>query len=121
LLSSQASAHATIIDHNEIDRQILGGTPKEFLKSKSKSKSLSRTNSKTQRPRTTVSPTEEGKALVRYARKQYREGKRSQSFDTYRMAIQILPTGLRELATKEFERVFGTAATQAVGMASLRR
>ncbi len=112
-LSSQASVHATIIDHNAIDRQLLGGTPKEFMKSSAPSRS--------QRRPKTVDPSEEGKALVRYARKQYREGKQTQSFDAYRMAIHILPTGLRELARKEFERVFGAAATQAVRMSSLRR
>lgn len=109
--SSQASVHATIIDLNEIDRQLLGGTPQEFLGSKSNTK----------RARNPVDPTAEGKALVRYARKQYREGNHTASFDTYRMAIRILPTGLRELATKEFERVFGASATQAVRMSSLRR
>ena len=63
----------------------------------------------------------EGKSLVRYARQMYREGKKSQSFDTYRMAINVLRPPLRDLATKEFERVFGAAATQAVRMTSLRR
>lgn len=110
-LNSQASVHATIIDHNEMDRQLLGGTPKEFMKSDRGRKQVVRKQ---------ISPTEEGKVLVRYARQLYRDGKRTESFDTYRMAIRILPTGLRELATKEFERVFGAAAKQATRMASLR-
>lgn len=105
--NSQASLHATIIDQNEMDQQLLGGTPKEFMKS--------------QRGQKGVDPGEEGKALVRYARQQYREGKQTESFDTYRMAINILPGGLRELATKEFERVFGASATQALRMNALRR
>jgi hypothetical protein len=113
LLSSQASVHATIIDHGEIDRQLLGGSPEEFMRREELAKSPAR-------PRQ-VTATEEGKSLVRYARTLYREGRRTESFDTYRMAIRILPTGLRELATSEFERVFGAAATQAVRTTSLRR
>ncbi len=109
LLSSQASVHATIIDHGEIDRQLLGGSPEEFMR-----------REELARPRQ-VTATEEGKSLVRYARTLYREGRQTESFDTYRMAIRILPTGLRELATSEFERVFGAAATQAVRTTSLRR
>lgn len=104
---SGASVHATIIDHNEIDRQLLGADPRELARSKSVRKK--------------ADPDAEGKALVRYARQKYREGKKSQSFDTYRMAINVLRPGLRELAVKEFERVFGAAATQAVRMTSLRR
>lgn len=106
--NSQATATVRIIDHGEIDRQLLGGTKEEFLRSG--------------RGRvTTVDPNEEGKALVRYARKQYREGKRTASFDTYQMAIRILRPGLRELAKNEFKRVFGPAADQALRMSSLRR
>jgi hypothetical protein len=107
LLGTQASVHATIIDHQEIDRQLLGGSPAEFMAS--------------QRNVRRLTPTEEGKSLVRYARKLYRAGQRTESFDTYRMAIRILPTGLRELATKEFERVFGPAATQAARMTAIGR
>ncbi len=117
LRNSQASVQATIIDHREIDRQILGATPQQFVKSQA----LRSQAPRSQASRPTVDPSEEGKSLVRYARQQYLQGKRTESFDTYRMAIEILPHGLRELATKEFERVFGAAATQAVQMASLRR
>ncbi len=104
---SGASVHATIIDHNAIDRQLLGMSKEELIAGK--------------QTRKRVSPTEEGKALVRHARKLYLEGKKGDSFDTYRMAIGILPTGLREIAVKEFERLFGAAATQAVRMTSLTR
>ncbi|MCG8650760.1 MAG: hypothetical protein MI861_13060 [Pirellulales bacterium] len=105
--TSQASVSATIIDHQEIDRQLLGADPKEFVRRQPNAKK--------------ADPVEEGKALVHYARKLYREGKRSQSFEAYQMAIRALPPGLSRLARKEFERVFGTAATQALQMASLRR
>ena len=71
--------------------------------------------------RKAMDPTEEGKALVRFARKQYREGRKAASFDTYRMAIQVLDGRLRELAIVEFRRVFGTAADQSLRLASARR
>lgn len=109
----QASVHPTIIDHNEIDRQLLGGTPKEFVNSERDRAAASK--------RKVMDPAEEGKALVRFARKQYREGKDTAAFDTYRMAIQVLDGRLRELAIVEFRRVFGTAADQSLRMASARR
>lgn len=109
----QVSVFPTIIDNNEIDRQLLGGTPEQFLKSDGGGAETAN--------RKTMDPTEEGKALVRYARAQYREGKKTAAFDTYRMAIQVLPGRLRELATVEFRRVFGTAADQSLRMASARR
>ena len=117
--SPTASVHPTIIDHNEIDRQLLGGTPKEFLASKSKSKTDGGKEAKSKHK--AIDPNEEGKALVRYARKQYREGKDSAAFDTYRMAIEVLSGNLRELAKVEFRRVFGSAADQSLRMASTRR
>lgn len=110
--SSQASISATIIDHGEIDRQLLGGTPQEFLKS-DRGKSDPRAAG--------VDPAEEGKALVRYAREQYREGNEAAAFDTYRMAIGVLQGRLRELATIEFRRVFGAAADQSLSVASRLR
>ncbi len=124
---SGASVHATIIDHREIDRRLLGTSKKEFIAAgrtnvqdlRQAGQRTNRTNVQ-DRKRRTVSPTEEGKELVRYARKLYREGKKGDAFDTYRMAIKILPTGLRELAIKEFERTFGAAATQAARMTALR-
>jgi hypothetical protein len=112
---SGASAHATIIDLNEMDRQILGGTPEQFLRSErlqqagaGKSKSA-------------VDPDAEGKALVRYARRMYREGNQSRAFDGYLLAIDVLSPRLRDLAAAEFKRVFGPAAEQATRMQTLRR
>ncbi len=110
--SPQASVSTTIIGNNEIDRQLLGGTREEFLKS-----GPGRAGDAERKP---IDPNEEGKSLVRFARSQYREGKTGASFDTYRMAIQRLQGNLRELATVEFRRVFGTAADQALRMASAR-
>ena len=111
--SPQVSVSPTIIDNNEIDRQLLGGTREEFLKSGRGRAGAAE--------RKSIDPTEEGKSLVRLARSRYREGKTGASFDTYRMAIQMLQGNLRELATVEFRRVFGTAADQSLRMASARR
>lgn len=116
--NSQASVAPTIVDHNEIDRQLLGGTPKEFVKSERKNAAAGNLGGT---KRKSIDPVEEGKALVRFARAQYREGKKSAAFDTYLMAIQVLNGRLRELAIVEFRRVFGTAADQSLRMASVRR
>jgi hypothetical protein len=109
----QASVTATIIDHNAIDRQLLGATPEQLAKANGGRVVAGKAK--------TLDPVEEGKALVRFARKQYREGKKTASFDTYRMAIGVLQGRLRELARVEFRRVFGPAADQSLRMASLHR
>lgn len=101
--NSQASVSATIIDHDEIDRQLLGATPQRFAHSRPVPWETNRAD-----------PIEEGKALVRYARAKYRQGQQSASFDGYRMAIAVLRGRLRQLATDEFRRTFGAAAEQAL-------
>jgi hypothetical protein len=103
------SVSATIIDLDEMDRQILGAGPQALNPDGSL------------RKRRGIDPVEEGKTLVRFARKQYREGRRSESFATYQMAISVLDGRLRELAQAEFRRVFGEAADQSLRMASRRR
>ena len=60
---------------------------------------------------------QEGKALVRYARRQHRAGNDSQAFEAYRMAVGLLNGRLRELAKDEFRRVFGASAEQSLQMA----
>ena len=110
----QVSVFPTIIDNNEIDRQLLGGTPEEFLKS-NRGQPLAAAGQRA------IDPTEEGKSLVRFARAQYRKGNETASFESYQMAIQVLRGRLRDLATVEFRRVFGTAADQSLRMASTRR
>ena len=47
-------------------------------------------------------------------------GNKTDSFDTYRMAISVLEGRLQELAIKEFRRVFGPAADQTLRVASTR-
>ena len=111
----QASISATIIDNSEIDRQILGASPKEFVR-----QGQQRAAALNARPRV-LAPAEEGKSLVRYARKQYQQGSESSAFDAYLMAINVLDGRLKELATVEFRRLFGAAADQSLRLAALRR
>ncbi|EMI19868.1 hypothetical protein RMSM_03210 [Rhodopirellula maiorica SM1] len=111
---SQATVSATIIDLKEMDRQILGGTPEQFLQ-----RERQREKSGAAPPRN-LDPDFQGKALVRYARTQYRQGNTTAAFAGYQQAIAVLSPHLKNLATAEFKRVFGSAAEQALHMASLR-
>jgi hypothetical protein len=111
--NTQATVHAHIIDLSEMDEQLLGGTPAEFLRRSRESQA---------NQQRTADPDEEGKALVRYARQLHQQGDKTGSFDTYRMAIGVLRSSrLQELAKDEFRRVFGSAADQSLRMASLSR
>lgn len=114
--NSGMSISATIIDLDEMDRQILGGTPEEFLR-REQQKEARRGG----KPKVDVDPDAEGKALVRYARRMYREGQQSKAFDGYLLAMDVLSPSLRDLAAAEFKRVFGEAAEQATRMQTRRR
>ncbi|QDV41992.1 hypothetical protein Enr13x_18350 [Stieleria neptunia] len=94
-----ASAHVTIIDHDAIDRQIRGLPPKGTGTSSLSKRPITPAASKTD-------PDAEGKALVRFARKQYLAGRRTSAFDAYRLAIETLSPRLSDLAAAEFRRVF---------------
>ena len=127
--NSQLSVTATIIDHNEIDRQLLGDTPQRFLADQraradqrlDADQRLRGEQGKRKLARKRADPVEEGKSLVRHARKLYVAGNQSAAFDTYLLAIDVLDGRLRELAKDEFRRVFGPAADQSLKMAALRR
>ncbi|MEO1617336.1 MAG: hypothetical protein AAFV88_15910 [Planctomycetota bacterium] len=87
-----ATAHVTIIDNKAIDAHIrglssLGVSPSSRIMPK-------------------VDPDAEGKALVRFARKQYQLGRNASSQEAYRLAIQTLSPHLSELAKREYQRVF---------------
>ncbi len=114
--SSGASIHATIIDLNEMDQQILGGTPQQFLARERQKEARLGIN-----PHQVLDPDAEGKTLVRYARRMYRQGDHSKAFDGYLLAIDVLSPKLRDLAAAEFKRFFGEAAEQASRMQRLRR
>jgi hypothetical protein len=116
LSHSGASIHATIIDHAEIDRQILGGTPQEFVQRERAKQALAGG-----KPNVLADPDAEGKTLVRFARKMYREGKHTKAFDGYLLALDVLSPTLRDLAADEFRRVFGPSADQAIRMHAQRR
>lgn len=104
-----ATAHVTIIDNDAIDRQIRGLPPRgpNAARRPHGLAGVSRPIQSTRLPRPTVAePDAEGKALVRYARKQYLAGKLTSSFDGYSLAIETLSPKLAELAKAEFHRVF---------------
>lgn len=106
--NQQAAISATIIDLQEMDRQILGGSPQQFAK---RSSDGSQPGGPLGR---LADPILEGKSLVRRARQLYLEDRKSDAFATYQVAIEVLPGRLRELAIAEFRRVFGAAADQSL-------
>jgi hypothetical protein len=129
--TSNASVSVRIIDLAEMDRQILGGSPQEFLRNM-RARELQLGQSQQQQRKTVgqqthasvrapLSRTEEGKALVRFARQEYREGRQSSSIQAYGMAINQLDGRLKTLAEAEFRRVFGTTAEQLLRLSSLSR
>ena len=119
--NSNASISARIIDLAEMDRQILGGSPQDFLRRMRMQDRELEKQDPSGAARQPLSRTEEGKALVRFARKEYREGRKSSSIQAYGMAIGKLDGRLKTLAEAEFRRVFGTMAEQLLQLSSLRR
>ncbi len=118
-----ASARVTIIDHEAIDRQLRGlpadrrplANGKPSAAAGSTATGTTATGSK--RPAANppadrsadppaIDPDAEGKALVRYARRQYRAGHHASAFDAYQLALSALSPGLQALAEAEFNRVF---------------
>ena len=99
--ASNASVTATIIDHQEIDRQLLGGTPQEFIERHRKIEAMQDGRQSQTKP---VDRTHEGKTLVRYARSLYQQGRHAAARDTYLMAADLLEPKLRELAIAEMRR-----------------
>lgn len=92
--NSGAMITPTIIDLQAMDRQILGSDPKQFL-------------AKQRSGKTKVAVrTEEGKSLVRFARRRYKQGDKSAARSAYLMAIDILDGRLRQLAIAEYRRLY---------------
>lgn len=104
-----ASASATVIDLQAIDRRLLGQSGLEAA---------------TRRAAAGGTPgaldSEPGKALVRSARRSLAAGRDAAAFQAYREAIVALRGRLRQLAEEEFRRHFGAAAEQAIRLASAR-
>ena len=84
----------TIIDLREMDRQILGGDPKEFL-----------TKQRAGGAKAALR-TEEGKSLVRFARRRFKQGDKSAARSAYLMAIDVLDGRLQQLAIAEYRRLY---------------
>ena len=116
---AQASVKAHIIDHAEMDRQILGADPQEFLRRERAQEAQAKVAGRNVKA---IDPDTEGKALVRHARKEYKAGKHSTAFVSYQMAIEVLESRrLKDYAIVEFKRVFGSSADQALRMNTRRR
>lgn len=103
--ASNASVTATIIDHQEIDCQLLGGTPREFMRRQRQAETRAASDVTDRTSRRRAVPEDEGKALVRHARELHRQGRQQAASDTYRMAASMLESPLRELAIAEMRRV----------------
>lgn len=92
--NSAAVVRPRIIDLQAMDRHILGGDPKEFLAKQTTAKA-----------KTSVR-IEEGKSLVRFARRRYTAGDKSAARSAYLLAIDILDGRLRQLAIAEYRRLY---------------
>ncbi len=99
--ASGASVHATIIDHDEWDRQVLGGTPAQIV---ARHHQMEADRTRQARGTEAADRSEEGKSLVRYARTQIQRGRYREARDAYEMAISVLQSPLRELAIAEMRR-----------------
>ncbi len=97
----QGSLTATIIDQQEMDRQILGQTPVDMIR---QHEHIEAQRNRDARGVKKFDRTEEGKELVRYARRLRDQGRYGASADAYRMAIASLDSPLRELAAAEMKR-----------------
>lgn len=94
---STASAHVQIIDLAEMDQQLLGGTPEQFMRRQAAADEVA---DKTE----AVDPIEAAKQLVRDARKCYHNGSLRAADYYYRRAVAELPPELSQIATAEYAR-----------------
>lgn len=92
------SAHVQIIDLAEMDRQLLGAEPQEFLR---RQRAIEAANAVPPLPR---DPVEEAKQLVRDARQCVQKGNFRVADYYYRRAIRELPSDLAEIAQREYDR-----------------
>jgi hypothetical protein len=99
--AANASVTATIIDHQEIDRQLLGQSPQSLI---DRHQAIEAQRNREARGVKPADRTEEGKALVRYARALYQQRRYADSKHTYEMAVAILEPPLQALAIAEMQR-----------------
>ncbi len=97
-----AAISATIIDQHELDRQVSGQTPDQIM---AQHQQIEGQRDREARGARAADPTTEGKALVRYARSLYQQGRYPAARESYELAISILEPHLRELAIAEMRRV----------------
>jgi len=100
--ASGASITATIIDQQEMDRQILGQTPQQLI---ARHRQVEAQRDREARGTRLADPNEEGKALVRHARSMYRKGQYPAAHDSYALAVSVLEPTLRDLAIAEMRRI----------------
>lgn len=111
LRASGLSVNVTIIDHAEIDRQLLGASPEEFVRRETvQRRQPSRVRSTPAVPLRFAEDdlqanetlnTELGKSFVRQGRNLHQLGHRRQSIQKYQAALPLLPPTLRQLAMRE--------------------
>jgi len=99
--AANASVAATIIDHQEIDRQLLGQSPQSLIE---RHHAIEDRRDREARGMKPADRTEEGKSLVRYARSLYQQRRYTDSEHAYEMAVAILEPSLKKLAIAEMQR-----------------
>lgn len=100
--AGQAAVTASIIDHQEIDRQILGLRPDQMV---AQHQRIEAQRNRDRQGIREVDRTAEGKALVRHARSLYQQGQLSAAQDCYKLAVSLLEPTLRDLAIAEMRRL----------------
>ena len=93
-----ASITATIIDQQEMDQQLLGQTPQQWI---DRHRQVEAQRDREVRGTRLADPNEEGKSLVRHARLMYRKGQYSAAQDSYELAVSVLEPTLRDLVIAE--------------------
>ncbi len=94
--SAGASITASIIDHEQMDRELLGQSAAELR---------NELRRQSPRPKPTMQAIEEGKSLVRYARTLVKQGRYRAARQAYLTALPLLDQRLRELALQEMNRL----------------
>ncbi len=95
ITSAGSSVTATIIDLEQMDRELLGQSPQQLRDASRRSPRAVRS----------VDTNEEGKSLVRYARTLVKQGKLRAARQAYQTALPMLSVELRRLAQQELQQI----------------
>lgn len=95
ITSAGASVTTSIIDLQQMDRELLGQTPQQLRDQIRRESRLLRSADRD----------EEGKSLVRYARTLVKQGKIRSARQAYQTALPLLNVELRRLAEQELQRL----------------